>query len=218
MKKAFLIILLLSNGLTLPQLVFSQSTTEQLEIQKRLNELESKRTTSSATDSAQKKTTEITFIEGSINSVANSVVMVSAPNGNKTIVTNDSTKFYNLDSKGKKLIGFGDLKIGETIMIIGLAPEASKGSAKIILRDQNPKTKFFSLLGKKAEVKDNILTLADFSRKDLPSTKITIASNTIIKKAGKNINLEKLTNEANLVSVGTIDDKGNLLATELLSF
>ena len=137
---------------------------------------------------------------------------------NKIVYTTDSTKFLNLDSKGKKLIGFGDLKLGEKILLIGLPKGSASGTAKIIVRDQNPKTKNFSFLGKVLETSESSITLNNFNQKELPATKINIAQDTIIKKSNKDIKISELKVQDKVVLTGNIDEKGTLMATFVQSF
>lgn len=211
------VVSLLTLSLLAPTIIVSQSSQEQLETQKRLNEVESKRATQSATASTQKKTMEISFVEGVISSASNSIAIISTNSGVKTIYTNDSTKFLNFDSKGKKLIGFGDLKIGQTIMVVGLSKDGTFGTAKLVVRDDNQKTKSFSLQGRVFENKESSLTLKNFQRDSLPLTTITISSSTTLKKGGKSVAASSLKQNQSIVVTGTIDDKGILFASEILA-
>lgn len=219
MKRLLLISSVLVVLLLIPTFALAQSTPEDLETQKRLNEVEAKRATSSATDSAaQKNLGEITYIEGTIVSTGASVLVFSTTTGSKTIYTNDVTKFINLDGKGKKLIGFGDLKIGESIMVVGLPSAAGSGSAKLIIRDQNLKPKYFSSLSRVAEIKDSVVTVKGYSREDLPSNKVATNSTTTVKKSGSTLTLDNLKVNDKVVVTGTIDEKGTLTASEILTF
>ena len=137
MTKKLLVILFLVVCLIVPSIARGQSSPEELQTQKRLNEIEAKRATQSATTSAKKQTGEISFVEGAITSATNPILIVSTNSGNKIVYTTDSTKFLNLDSKGKKLIGFGDLKLGEKILLIGLPKGSASGTAKIIQMEED---------------------------------------------------------------------------------
>src|SRR3990172_5838630 len=134
MKKHLIFFTIVTIGVLLtPRLVLSQSSAEELQTQKRLNEIEAKRATQSATTSAEKQNSEISFMEGVITSSTNPTLVISTNSGNRVVYTNDSTKILNLDSKGKKLIGFGDLKLGEKILLIGLPKGAVTGTARLIV-------------------------------------------------------------------------------------
>ena len=218
MTKQLLTTLFLLTFLIVPSIARGQSSPEELQTQKRLNEIEAKRATQSATVSAKKQPGEISFVEGTITSSTNPVLVISTKLGNKIVYTNDSTKFLNLDSKGKKLIGFGDLKLGEKILLIGLPQESASGTAKIIVRDQNPKPNNFSFIGKISEVSDTTLTLNNFAQKELPTTKVGVSSSTVIKKSGKTIKVLDLKVQDKVVLTGTIDDKGTLMASFVQSF
>lgn len=201
--------------LSKPFVAFSQSSQEELETQKRLNEVESKRATSSATSSANKKPPTITFVEGVIHSANNSVIVLSTESGNKMIYTNDSTKFINIDANGKKLIGFGDLKIGETVSVVGLPKEKGSGTAKVVVRDNRIKTGYFSTIGKVSEITETDITLKNFSG-DLPSKKLNFTANSVVKKDSEVILLKDLKTGDKVVASGTIDEKGSLLVSEIL--
>lgn len=219
MKYRFLLSLLFTTGVLLaPSFAFSQSSPEQLEIQKRLNEVESKRSSSVSADSTEKRFIQITFLEGTISSTSNSQLILTTPNGPKVIYTSDSTKFLNFDSKGKKLIGFGDLKLSEIVMVIGLPKEAGKGIATYIIRDQNQKTKFFTLLGTSSEVKESVLTLNDFKNSNLPISKINLPPTTVVKKNSKTLGIDDVKSKDSTVVTGSIDDKGSLSATDIFIF
>ena len=220
MIRKLVILIFLSLGLFLSAAlpIFSQSTPEQLEIQKRLNEVESKRATSSVTTSAKKQGSVISFIEGGVISASNGVLFISTRSGTKIIYTSDSTKFLNLSTSGKKLIGFGDLKIGETILIMGVPEDSATGMAKLVVRDQNQKLKFFSVLGKISEITETTLTLKDWQRTDLPTLKIAITASTTVMKGNTTITFSKLKPDDQLTVTGTIDDKGNPVASNILVF
>lgn len=215
MKK--LILLLVLVGLVLPNLAVAQ-TAEEIETQKRLNQVDAQRSTSSATASADKKGSQISFVEGVVTSVTNPVIIISTASGSKLIYTNDSTRFINFDPKGKKLIGFGDIKIGEAILVVGTPAESAAATSKLIIRDQNPKPKYFSLIGKISEIKDPNLTLNSLTRTDLPTTKSSTTTTTLIKRSGKPVSLTDLKAQDKTVTTGTIDDKGNLIISEILIF
>lgn len=186
-----------------------------VEIQKRLNEVEANRASGSATTSADKKSS-YSFVEGTIVSTSTPVLVIETALGPKTIYGYESTKYINIDNSGKKLIGFGDLKIGEKILVIGPSRESSSGVSKMIVRDTSSKVHGFALLSKFAETKDNALYLKDFNRGDLAVIKVGLKTETLIKQSGKNISPEQLKLNQALVTVGTIDDKGNLIASESL--
>ncbi len=218
MTKKLSVILFLVVSLVLPSIAQGQSSPEELQTQKRLNEIEAKRATQSATASAKKQNSEISFVEGFITSSSNPVLVISTNSGNKIVYTTDSTKILNLNSAGKKLIGFGDLKLGEKILLIGLPKESASGTAKIIVRDQNPKPKNFSFLGKVAEVSESSLTLSNFTQKELPTTKVSIAPSAVVKNNSKTIKTLDLKTQDKIVLTGTIDDKGALFAAFVQGF
>lgn len=216
MKRRYLVAsLVLISLIFSSDFVFSQSTPEQLETQKRLNEVESKRTSSATSSSTRNSAAKVSFLEGTISFASNSLLILATDNGAKMIATNDSTKFLNLDSKGKKLIGFGDLKISETIMVLGLSPETGKGTAKLIVRDQNPKIKYFSLLGKIIEVKETTLKIGDYKTPSLDNSDISLSPTTVLKKKSKNLTPDQLTINDSLIVTGSINEKNNLLATDI---
>ena len=207
----FLLLILIS-----PLSVFSQSSQEELETQKRLNEVESARTSSSGSSSPEKKPITISYIEGVVNSGANSTLLLDSKNGPKAIYTNESTKFVNIDASGKKLIGFGDLKEGETIMVIGLSGESGKGSAKIIVRDQRTRQRYFSLLGRAAELSAANFSVKDYKRDDMPKQKLIFGESLKVKKGKETVSKTELKENSKVVAVGIVDEKGSLTATEIL--
>lgn len=218
MSKFYLALFLFVFFLVGPKFVSSQSTPDQIETQKRLNEVEANRLTPQASRSATKKVNEITFAKGTVTSVTKPLLFITTHRGSKTVMTNDGTKFINFDSKGKKLIGFGDLKNGESILVIGLSADQAIGTAKIIVRDQTTKPNYFSLFGRNQEFKDNSLFLKDLIRQDLDLTKVTISTSTKYYKNKIETDIKSLSLGEKLALVGTIDEKGNLVTEEILSF
>ncbi len=113
------------------------------------------------------------------------------------------------------MIGFGDLKTGENISVLGISSAAGGGVAKIIVRDTSPKIQTFSQFGRLAEVKSDSLALKDPNRDDLPTIKVLYNSATVFKKGTQTIEPSALAANSKLIVVGTIDDKGNLTATQV---
>lgn len=216
MKNFFaLVILILAAILLTSSHTFAQSATEE-----RLKQVEARIATEGSKTATQSSKTKshkaISFIEASVVASSGSVLTISADKNIKTIYTIDSTKFINIDSNGKKLIGFGDIKINDTILVVGVPQGSSVGTAKLIIRDQNKIVKAFSMIGKVSELKDNLLTLAHFSRTDLPNQNISLTSETAIT-ATKNKTLDRnsLAPRQTAVVSGTIDDKGSFLAKQI---
>ncbi len=199
-----------------PTFAFAQSTSD-IDTQKRLLEVEKLATSSTKTaSSSASKTTSLTFTQGLITSTANLVLFLQTPFGPKTTYTNDSTRFINLSASGKKLIGFGDVKVGETVFVLGTNEQMSSGVAKVIVRDSNPKQATFSLQGSLSEKTDTSLTLKNFNQPDLPTVKVNFDTDTVFKKTNQKIDATTLTPDDKLVIVGTLDSKGTPLAKEVL--
>ena len=216
MKRIFFTVLL---GLNLilfsTTFVFSQDNAEE-----RLNQIEAKIATKGANTATQaskaRNQKTISFVEGSVVANSGSILTVSSEGNTKTIYTTDSTKFINIDSTEKKLIGFGDIKVNDTILVVGVPQVSSVGTAKLIIRDQNKIVKAFSMIGKISELKDNLLVLSHFSRTDLPNQNISLTSETAIT-AAKNKILDRtslVTGQLAIVS-GIIDDKGSFLVRQI---
>ena len=70
---------------------------------------------------------------------------------------------------------------------LNLSKESASGTARLIVRDQNPKPNNFSFLGKITEISESSLSLSNFTQKELPATKVSLAPSTVIKKSGKTI-------------------------------
>lgn len=183
--------------------------------QDRVKDIENRRATSSptvATDSSKtKQASNISFIEGTVSAINGTILIVETNLGTKTIYTVDSTRYFILDQNGKKLSGFGEIKVNDKILIIGLPLSAQNGTAKIIVKDLTKQAKNFSVVGKIAEVKESSLVLQNFARADLPKISLTLASGVSIISPNKNqLKVTSLSVNDPIVASGTIDEKGNL--------
>lgn len=218
MKKLILIALInFSLVLLSVTLVFSQNSDLNNNAEVRLQQIETKRASESANTTTQGSKTKdqktISFIEGSVIAASGATLTVSSENGTKIVYTSDSTKFINFDSTGKKLIGFGDIKINDTIMIVGVSQISGNGSARMVIRDQNRITKTFSLFGKINNLTENTLILSHFTRTDLPNHSISLTNETIISSSkNKILDRTTLVPGTRAVVAGTIDEKGNFLS------
>lgn len=219
-KSLFLSLVFLFLVVINPGLSFSQDTQSQSE-QYRLQQIEKQQATKSATvatASATTKSQTISFVDGQITAINSAVILLETKFGTKIIYTADSTKFFNLDSSGKKLIGLGDLKAGDTIYTIGLTQLTNSGSAKIIVRDQTKAVRNFSLIGKIASATDKDLKLDDFNRSDLPSLLLTFSSKTkVTNSRQQTLKPTDLKADYKIVASGFFDEKNNLVAATIFN-
>lgn len=202
--------------------VFSQTTSTSGNTDIRLQQIENKTSTESskvATTSATPKLNSISFLDGKVLTISSSVLVLDCENGTKAIYTTDSTKFINLDSSGKKLIGFGDLKIGDTIQVLGLNPAESTGTAKIIVRSSVINgSNTFSLIARISDISEGLINLKNYTRDDLALIKVSYDSSVLINSGSKTLKITDLKPNNKVVTAGTIDNKGTLLAKEILVF
>lgn len=216
MKNFFaLVILILATILLTSSHTFAQSATEE-----RLKQVEARIATEGSKTATQSSKTKshkaISFIEASVVASSGSVLTISADKNIKTIYTTDSTKFINIDSSEKKLIGFGDIKVNDTILVVGVPQGSSVGTAKLIIRDQNKIVRAFSMIGRVSELKDNLLALAHFSRTDLPNQNINLTNDTaIVTNKSKPLNRTSIIPKAQAIVSGAIDDKGTFLSKQI---
>ncbi len=149
-------------------------------------------------------------------SSANSVIYLATKEGTKTIFTSENTLYYNIDSAGKKLIGIGDLKTGDSVDVIGLPPQTSLGSAKIVVRDQTKAIKNFSLIGKVSEISTTTLKLSSITRIDLPILQTTINNETTFANSrSSSIKLSDILVNDKIILSGYFDDKNNLITKQV---
>lgn len=213
MKKYSPLFLILAASLILAPAVFSADDAH-------LQQIENKVATSGsvATGSAQPKVKAVTYTEGALIAVNTSVLFLDTKTGTKTVYTTDSTKFFSLDSSGKKLIGLGDLKLGDNLVILGLNPSEVSGIAKFVVRTSVGVNKSFSLLGKVAEVHDTTLSLADFNGLNPTPISLTLPTNVSFAPESRVKNVASLKKDDKLVVVGTVDAKGTLTAQQISVF
>lgn len=208
-------LLLISNPIT----IFSESDSLSESQQYRLEQIEKKQATATnvvATSSAESKNQTITFIEGQIIALKESSIFVDTKKGTKFIYTNDTTKFFNLDSSGKKLIGLVDLKINDKIYIIGLSQLTVSGSAKIIIKDQTKVIKNFSVFGRASEITEKNIKLANFTRDDLPNFVLTFSGETKITNSRQEVlKISNLKTTDKILTSGFFDDKNNMIVISI---
>jgi len=186
----------------------------------RLNQIEAKFATSNAKTATSsnngKNKASISFFSSIVLVNSNSVLTVFENGKIINIYTNDSTKYLNFDSGGKKLIGIGDLKVNDTILIIGIAKDSNPKIAKLIVRDQTKSVNNFSLIGKIIELKENSISLGQLTRKDLPPTVINFSQNlSILTTGNKTLEKSSLTQNQTIIATGIIDEKGNFQSKQI---
>mgnify|MGYP001599369760 CR=1 FL=1 len=217
--KKLILIALINFGLVLVSvtLVFSQNSDLNNNAEVRLQQIETKRASESANTTTQgnkaKDQKTISFTEGSVIAASGTTLTVSSENGTRIVYTSDSTKFINFDSTGKKLIGFGDIKINDTIMIVGVSQISGNGSARLVIRDQNRITKTFSLFGKINNLMENTLILSHFTRADLPNHSLSLTNETIISSTkNKTLDRTSLVPGTAAIISGIVDEKGTFFS------
>lgn len=215
MKKLLTLLTCLNLILFSGGVVFSQENLDE-----RVKEIETKIATASskaATESSKAKSQRtISFIEGVVVVNSGGILTLSSESRTKFIYTIDSTKFINIDSSGKKLIGLGDIKVNDSVLVVGVAQVASSGTAKLVIRDQNKNSRTFSLIGKVSELKDTSLALSHFSRTDLPNINLVLTGETVVSGAkNKALDRTSLVAGAQVVASGNIDDKGTFVSKQI---
>lgn len=215
-RLVFVILILSLIILVKPLSIYSQTSSSQDYRLQQIEKLSATASTQPATSSAKPNNTSLTFISGNLSSVSGSTIFLSTDGGIKLIYTSDSTKFYNFDASGKKLIGIGDLKSGDSVNVIGLSPQTNSGSAKIVVRDQTIQVKNFGLIGKVSDINPSTIQLSNMTRTDLPIFHATINSDTTVTNASKQ-NLKSTDILANdlVVIAGYFDDKNNLITKQI---
>lgn len=199
--------------------VFSQTPASGDTTKERLQEIESRTSTSSnntATSSATRSASTITFVAGSVTTLNSPNLIITTEAGSKLIHTTDNTRFYSLEAGVQKLIGFGDLKALDQIMVIGLSPNSVNGSAKLVVRDNSTATKTFAQIGRLKEIGTNTLTISSFSNSSVSPFIVSFSSNTLVSN-GKNSTLAAADLQTGdpLIVAGLIDSKNTLITREV---
>jgi hypothetical protein len=218
MKKILILGLIVFLTLSMGQEVKSQDFSENA--RKRLEEIESKTATAAArtaTASAEQEvTSNISFLEGTVAAINGTAFLLNTRLGSRIIYTVDSTKYFHIDTSGKKLLGFSDIKVSNTIMVLGLSPQTNSGTAKIVVRDTVKALPTFSILGDIVDNKGTSLTVGNISRRDLPPLTLVLNSDTKIQAGEKSLPSTALKKGDRIVAAGTVDDKGNLVTKTIL--
>ncbi len=113
---------------------------------------------------------------GTITSVGTSSYIITTPDGDKTVGTNDVTTFYRIRSGNTTSVTFDSLKSGDDISAMGnIDPQTNAMTAREIIA----KIKRFNIVGKIATVSGTILTVQP---SDGLQTSLDISTATSLKK------------------------------------
>lgn len=195
------------------QPIFGQGNSFVQNAQDQLNQIEARQATASASIS----TTTFTFREGVVSSLQGNLFTLQTSSGNVLVYTTDSTKFIQIDTGSKKLIGFSDLKLGDILMVLGLVKNSASGTAKFITRDSTKSVKTFSLFGLVNSVSAKTITINNFNNPNLPVLSLNLDSNlTVTSEKGTPVTNKDLTTKDKIVLTGTIDNQGNQTVNKIL--
>lgn len=180
----------------------------------RVEEIKEKLATQSANKGAS--VFKRAHVFGTITATADSSLTVeTVKSGLKTIFTDEFTKFFSVDSKGRSTIKFEDLKVGDRVSAIGVGKDDTSGEAKFIIRQNQVAAKRHALLGKVKEADGAALTLTHLVQADREFA-VNIASGATIKIKGREeASVTDIKADDVVVAVGAVASDGTLSATRL---
>ena len=124
---------------------------------------------------------------GLITQISGTSLKVKNQNREVTVSTDQNTKYFSLNTGGKKKITFGDLKVDDRIAVVGILKSESSGLAKMIVKLPQVKTeiKRHAVFGKVTTIEGNIITIKHLKKTNTWSIKVT--GETRIKKKGTDL-------------------------------
>lgn len=185
----------------------------------RLEKLKERRATKSAEarEKIRDKFRKRAHVSGEITAISGSTITIQTRKDEiKTILTDDSTKFLQIGKDGKKEIKLSDLKVGDRIASVGIAPDENSGIAKFVVKLVKPTASRHAVFGEVSEVGDGQLTVTHLIHEDKPATTVKTTNDTVIKIRGnEDAKFSEIEVGDKVAASGTVDDKGVISAKRL---
>lgn len=183
----------------------------------RIESLKEKISTQSSSLKKAAATFKRTHVTGTLKSIDGTSLTIEANRGEvKNVFTDDFTKFFSIDSKGKSLIKLENLKIGDKVSIVGVGKDDIDGVAKFVIVIKSTVAKRHAILGKVKEIDGSSITLTHLTQTDREFAVIVSKEAKIkIKGQDENAKVTDIQKDDVIIAVGTVDKNGTISANKL---
>ncbi len=192
-----------------------EGTTEKNEA--RIESLKEKISTQSSSLKKAAATFKKTHVTATVASIDNTTLTVQTNRGElKNVFTNDFTKFFSVDGKGKTTIKLKDLKVGDKVSVVGIGKDDVSGIAKFVMVLKSPIAKRHAILGKVKEIDGSSITLTHLTQTDREFS-IVIGKDAKIKIKGQDedAKITDIQKDDVIIAVGTVDKNGTINANKI---
>ena len=183
----------------------------------RIENLKEKISTQSSSLKKAAATFKKTHVTATITSIVDTTLTIETNRGEiKNVFTDDFTKFFSVDGKGKTTIKLKDLKVGDRVSVVGIGRDDIDGQAKFVMVLKSTVAKRHAILGKVKEIDGSSITLTHLTQTDREFS-VVVSKNAEIKikkqdEVGKITDIKK---DDIIIAVGTVDKNGTISATKL---
>lgn len=183
----------------------------------RIEGLKEKISTQSSSLKKAAATFKKTHVSATIISINNTALTVQTNSGElKDVFTDDFTKFFSVEGKGKTTIKLKDLKVGDKVSVIGIGKDDVGGAAKFVMVLKNPVAKRHAVLGKVKEIDGNSITITHLTQTDREfSAVVDKAAKIKIKGQDENGKITDIQKDDVVIAVGTVDKNGTISANKI---
>ena len=210
--------LYLKDELALAPVLIAEASSTAETGQEKIEKLKEKISTTSSNLKKSSAVFKKTHVWGTVKTITDTSITIETNQGSlKTVFTDDFTKFFSIDTAGRSTIKLADLKVGDRVSVVGVSKDDSSGTAKFIVRKNNPSAKRHAILGKVKTVSTSSLTLTHLVQTDREFI-VNVGNDTTVKIKGaddaaaafKDIKAGDV-----VVAVGVPDKNGAIAATKI---
>ena len=183
----------------------------------RIESLKEKIATQSSSLKKAAATFKRTHVTGTLKSIADTSLTIETNRGEvKNVFTDDFTKFFSVDDKGKTTIKLKDLKVGDKVSVVGVGKDDIDGIAKFIMVLKSTVAKRHAILGKVKEIDGSSITLTHLTQTDREFSVVVSKDAKIkIKGADENAKVTDIQKDDVIIAVGTVDKNGTISGSKI---
>lgn len=183
----------------------------------RIESLKQKISTQSSSLKKAAATFKKTHVTATIASIDNTTLTIVSNRGEvKNVFTDDFTKFFSVDGKGKTTIKLKDLKVGDKVAVVGVGKDDIDGIAKFVMVLKSTVTKRHAILGKVKEIDGGSITLTHLTQTDREFSVVVSKDARIkIKGVDENAKVTDIQKDDVIIAVGSVDKNGTISASKI---
>ena len=207
-------ILYLKEELGSRSILVAEASTEVIEKNKvKIEKLKDRLSTKSSELKKAISTFKRSHVFGTITSIKDTTLTIETKQGSiKTVYTDDFTKFFSVNSKGRSPITLEDLKVGDKVSVAGIGKNDPGGDAKhiVVLKRSIPKR--HAVMGKVKELDGTLITLTHITKTDRLYSVIVGKDAKIKIKGQEEATLTDIKVGGTLIASGSVDKNGKIIA------